>query len=289
MISPTPVSPSEQQRLAAAANWIETYVLRVAEHLLQMRDSAPPHSIVGRGAAVAKYGWSDDTALLKIQSSGDHLLAVARLLRGPVIPRVACYSLLRAAIEGDAQAAWLMAARQSHAVRVQRRFLERADSFKESIRMMGSRDPKHRARARTLVRRALRLGLIAARPKAAAHRATLLSELQSIARRRATMTSQIISLYGTSQVDGRPKGEFVYQLLSGLAHADTWANMMGAIPLRRIGPGHQLGELPLNIDRLLNCCMLGVQGHERMVRDYIEISRADLASWDSARGPIPTF
>jgi hypothetical protein len=197
--------------------------------------------------------------------------------------------LLRAAIEADAQAAWLMAARQPHAVRVERRFLERADSFKESIRMSGRRDPKHWARAQTLVRRARRLGLIAARPKAAARRTALLSELQSVARRRATMTSQIVSLYGTSQVDGRPKGEFVYQLLSGLAHADTWANMMGAIPLRRIGPGHQFGELPLNIDMLLNCCMLGVQGHERMVRDYIDISRADLAAWDSVRGPIPTF
>jgi hypothetical protein len=161
--------------------------------------------------------------------------------------------LLRAAIEADAQAAWLMAARESHAVRVQRRFLERADSFKESIRMIGRRDPKHWARARTLVRRARRLGLIAARPKSAAHRTALLSELQSIARRRATMTTQIISLYGTSQVDGRPKGEFVYQLLSGLAHADTWANMTGVVPLTRIGPGHQLGELPLDVDMLLNC------------------------------------
>jgi hypothetical protein len=123
----------------------------------------------------------------------------------------------------------------------------------------------------------------------AAHRTALLSDLQSIARRRATMTSQIVSLYGTSLVDGRPKGEFVYQLLSGLAHADTWANMMGVVPLGRIGPGHQLGELPLDIDLLLNCCMLGVQGHERMVRDYIDISGADLAAWDSVRGPIPTF
>jgi hypothetical protein len=99
MISSTPATPSEQQQLAAVANWMETYVLRVAEHIPQMRDSAPPRSIVGRAATVARYGWSDDTALLKIQSSGDHLLAVARLLRGPVIPRVACYSLLRAAIE----------------------------------------------------------------------------------------------------------------------------------------------------------------------------------------------
>jgi hypothetical protein len=216
-----------------------------------------PGSVLAHMAGLQRPRWTDSYAIIRAHAADDHLLTLSGLLVGELIPRASCYTVLRGALEADAWAFWALAPDKDQQERWRRQAIDRLFSAAQRRTATGGRVKGMSQRVTLALRQADRAGVLDATRLANAgkpspSRGKLLRLVLQRERPKVTdVISEALAPWNEPH-PSRPRGAVLYQVLSGYAHGEIWAHMMGhsAQPVQP-GQGFTDAELNLQVDFLL--------------------------------------
>jgi hypothetical protein len=238
--------------------------------------AAPPASpyILGKGLTESH---GEDVAALKLQVADDHVQAIGRWLAGPLLLNYSFFTLLRGALESSAWACWLLDPAVPRKTRLERHFTLRLHQQWAQGRFGGTVSADAKKRLTEIASDATTLGLVPVQEKKSAQ-----TVIVGFGTKRPGVTQLLKDLLpDVMPASGMPLGELLYHLLSGKAHGETWANVLGAevIPADGAGDPFLKTEFPAETGILALEHVLLL--HSRATRAYCEVMGGDLAAWDA--------
>jgi len=164
----------------------------------------------------------------------DHLRATADLLRGTTsviltpptsVPQFVCFTLLRSCLESSSRAAWLLESQLDGVARASRGMVEQAHSVAEAAKL-GAPNFDKSVRLRMLEQEAGPLGITPCEPAAKLPRFGMQRRPDS-----TSLTGAQLQAVGAQRSD---EG-FFFRLLSGYAHATSYALVLGVTRAEALG------------------------------------------------------
>lgn len=219
----------------------------------------------------------EDVAALKLQVADDHLQAIGRWLRGPVLLNYSFFTLLRGALESSAWACWLLDPAVASNTRLERHFTLRLHQQWAQGRFGGTVSADAQKRLGEIASDAANLGLVGVQEKKG-----IQTVIVGFGKKRPGVTQLLKDLLpDAAPASGLPLGELLYHLLSGKAHGETWANVLGAEVIPADGASDPILKTEFPAETGILALEHVLLLHSRATRVYCEVMGGDLAAWDA--------
>lgn len=201
----------------------------------------------------------------------------------PVLRNYAPYTIVRAAMEADAWACWLLDPEQDPRQRLARAMTIRALNVRE-VRRLGL--VSERGERINYVARIARVSAVAARHNLP-ERANNEGELVWVGSPPPNTTELLSSLLTETSEDtnGEPLGWHAYSLLSARAHGDPWAVLHKAKRIGTISDHAAIAEIVIDVVELMRLASISLRLHSEAIRRAAVLDGRDPADWENRRGP----
>jgi hypothetical protein len=199
----------------------------------------------------------------------DHLTALVALWAAPAIPHSAGYTVIRGAAEAAARACWLVDPSVASRDRTARGIAEAAYDLGCMTRVEG--DTESMRQRKTVFETTI------ARAGFAVDRGACENQ------KHPGPTSLMHWLLSAPITSGatRTTGGLAYTLLSGYAHAETWATLMD---MKRVDP--RMGVMALNLPRQIQLLRLAMRLLHTGVCWTVELAGFDVEAWKQEAVPL---
>jgi hypothetical protein len=203
--------------------------------------------------------------------AADHLSALLAIWAAPAIPHSAGYTVIRGAAEAAARACWFVDPSLASRERIARGIVERAYDLGQMRRFVGETEQVRQGRTV--------FDTTIARAGFALDRGTC----ENQKRPGPGVTSLMHWLLSAPITSGSTGtiGGLTYALLSGYAHAETWATLMD---VERVDP--RMGVLALNIPRQIQLLRLAMRLLHTGVCWTVQLAGLDVDAWKNHAVPL---
>ena len=233
-------------------------------------------------------------AAMFLHASRDHYLTLQSMfIQGqvppgapvPVLRNYSPYTVVRAALEGDAWACWLLEPKATPAERVGRGLTVRAMSIRDARRLglkVDNGEPfDHAARFAQIAEVAGRHNLEVKRTNDE-HKDIL---WVGVARPDVSRLLSELLPEKSADTNDQPLGWHTYSLLSGRAHGSPWAALFRAKRGPRLGPHAGIAEIVIDLVELMRLVSISLRVHSEAIRRAAVLDSRDPKEWKGRRGP----
>jgi hypothetical protein len=277
------LSAEETERAEAAVNFLNRFVPQAWAFFFDCQANPRPGSAIARARRNRDLVLVLDVSLL-LDTAGDHLTTVVNQFVAGQLPRYSLFTVIRAALEADAWACWLLDPTIDDSERLGRALTVRADSLFEmkrlGLRPLGTTPARHYNKR---IKRVL----------AAGKRWNLTLKTHKDGRVAFVVMPRVTPLLRTllprksSKNKKLTVGDQSYGELSARAHGTTWSLLSNVVGVQRLDQFQQLGYLAVDVLEFVRLLGVVVRLHDEAIKRMATLCGREPAAWEALRGEMP--